>query len=55
MDPDSYINQNGRESFLKFAESKLEIQNFIWDSYYKEVNKQIAICVHTEKVFHYNG
>ena len=39
MDPDSYINQNGRESFLKFAESKLEIQNFIWDSYYKEVNK----------------
>jgi len=39
LDPDSYINQKGKESFLKFAENKSEIQNFIWDSYYQEVNK----------------
>ena len=39
LDPDSYINQKGKESFLKFTESKIEIQNFIWDSYYQEVNK----------------
>jgi DNA primase len=39
LDPDSYINQKGKDSFLKFAENKSEIQNFIWDSYYQEVNK----------------
>ena len=39
LDPDSYINQKGKESFLKFAENKNEIQNFIWDAYYQEVNK----------------
>ena len=38
LDPDSYINQKGKESFLKFTESKIEIQNFIWDSYYKDVD-----------------
>jgi DNA primase len=40
LDPDSYINQNGKESFLKLSENKLEIQNFIWDSYYQDVDKQ---------------
>ena len=39
LDPDSYINQKGKETFLKFAESKIEIQNFIWDSYYDKVNR----------------
>ena len=39
LDPDAYINQEGKESFLKFVENKKEIQNFIWDSYFKEVNK----------------
>ena len=38
LDPDSYINQKGKESFLKLAEGKIEIQNFIWNSYYQEVN-----------------
>ena len=38
LDPDSYINQKGKESFLKFTESKIEIHNFIWDSYYKDVD-----------------
>ena len=38
IDPDSYMNQEGKESFLKLTETKVEIQNFIWDSYMKEVN-----------------
>ena len=39
LDPDSYINQKGKNSFLKFVESKIEIQNFIWESYYQELDK----------------
>ena len=39
LDPDSYINQKGKDSFLKFVSSKTEIQNYIWDSYYKEIDK----------------
>ena len=38
LDPDAYINQEGKESFLKFVENKKEIQNFIWDSYFQEVD-----------------
>ena len=38
LDPDSYINQKGKNSFLKFVESKIEIQNFIWESYYQELD-----------------
>ena len=39
LDPDAYINQKGKESFIKFAKNKIEIQNFIWDSYYQEVDR----------------
>jgi len=39
LDPDAYINQRGKDSFIKFAEGKNEIQNFIYDSYYQDVNK----------------
>jgi len=39
LDPDSYINKKGKESFLKFVGNKTNIQNFIWDSYYRDVNK----------------
>ena len=39
LDPDSYINQKGKESFLKFVENKIEIQNFIWNCYYQDVDK----------------
>ncbi len=38
LDPDSYINQKGKESFLELARSKLAIQDFIWESYYQNVN-----------------
>ena len=36
---DAYINQKGKESFLKFIKSKVEIQNFIWDSYIQAVDR----------------
>ena len=39
LDPDSFINEKGKEAFIKFSESKIEIQNFIWDSYYQSVDK----------------
>jgi len=39
LDPDAYINQKGKEAFIKLAESKMEIQNFVWDSYYQDVDK----------------
>ena len=39
LDPDSYINEKGKESFIKFSQSKVDIQQFIWDSYYKDVDK----------------
>ena len=40
LDPDAYINQKGKKSFLKFAEGKTEIQNFIWNSYYQDVDSK---------------
>ena len=38
LDPDSYISEKGKDSFLKFSENKIEIPNFIWDSYFSEVD-----------------
>jgi DNA primase len=39
LDPDAYINQKGKESFIKLTESKVEIQSFVWNSYYQDVDK----------------
>jgi len=39
LDPDAYINQKGKESFIKLAENKTAIHDFIWNSYYQEVNR----------------
>ena len=39
LDPDSYINKKGRDSFLKLTTEKLEIQDFIWNYYYQEVDR----------------
>ena len=39
LDPDAYINKKGKESFLKLVESKKEIPNFIWDSYYQDIDR----------------
>ena len=40
LDPDSYINQKGKDSFIKLAENKIDIKEFIWNSYYNEVDKK---------------
>ena len=52
LDPDSYINQKGKESFLKFVDSKIEISNFIWDSYFQEVdnNNPYALTLFEKKI-----
>ena len=39
LDPDAYINQKGKDSFIKFVQNKINIKDFIWDSYYKEVDR----------------
>ena len=38
LDPDAYINQHGKESFIKLVKNKKEISNYIWDAYYQDVN-----------------
>jgi len=38
LDPDAYINKKGKESFVKFSSNKLEINNFIWNYYYNEID-----------------
>ncbi len=40
LDPDSYINEKGKESFVDLSKNKTKIQNFIWDSYSQEVDKK---------------
>ena len=52
LDPDSYINEKGKESFLKLLETKKEIRNFIWDSYYKEVdnNNPYSLTLFEKKI-----
>jgi DNA primase len=40
LDPDSFINQKGKESFIQLTENKIDISNFLWNSYYKLVNKK---------------
>jgi DNA primase len=39
LDPDAYINQKGKDSFVKLVDQKKEIQNFIWDMYYADVDR----------------
>ena len=39
LDPDSYVNQKGKESFLRLADNKIDIHNFLWNSYYQVVDK----------------
>jgi len=40
LDPDSYINQKGKDSFTKLAQSKIDIKEFIWNSYYGEIDQK---------------
>ena len=39
FDPDSYLHEKGKESFIKLTESKIEIQKFIYESYFNEAEK----------------
>ena len=39
LDPDSFINQKGKVAFLDFVKSKQEISTFIWNSYYRDVDR----------------
>tara|TARA_Y100000590_G_scaffold363378_1_gene421002 strand:+ start:195 stop:1982 length:1788 start_codon:yes stop_codon:yes gene_type:complete len=40
LDPDSFINQKGKEEFLKLTKNKKEIQDFIWEAYYNDVDEK---------------
>jgi DNA primase len=40
LDPDSYINQKGKDSFTKLVQNKIDIKEFIWNSYYGEIDKK---------------
>ncbi len=52
LDPDSYINEKGKESFVELAKNKIEIQNFIWNSYYQEIdqNNPRSLTVFEKKI-----
>jgi len=52
LDPDSYINEKGKESFIKFTESKIEIHDFIWNSYYQDVdnNNPHSLTIFEKKI-----
>ncbi|MDC6465633.1 DNA primase [Pelagibacteraceae bacterium] len=39
LDPDTFINQKGKESFIKLSKDKMEIQNFIYNSHYQDVDR----------------
>ena len=52
LDPDSYINQKGKDSFLNISKEKKEISDFIWNAYYKEVdtNSPQALSMFEKKI-----
>ncbi len=39
MDPDDFIKQNGKESFLSLLDEKKAIQNFIWNHHLNKINR----------------
>ena len=52
LDPDAFINQNGKEAFIKISENKIEIHDFLWNSYYQEVdpNNPHSLTVFEKKI-----
>tara|TARA_B100000029_G_scaffold306036_1_gene298921 strand:- start:38 stop:1825 length:1788 start_codon:yes stop_codon:yes gene_type:complete len=52
LDPDSYVNKYGREAFKKFSESKVEIQQFVYDSYYSttDTNNPSSLALFEKKI-----
>ena len=39
LDPDTFINEKGKDAFINLLNTKTSIQNFIWNTHYKEVDK----------------
>ncbi len=39
LDPDSFVIEKGKDSFINLANKKIEIDNFIWESYYQNLDK----------------
>ena len=37
-DPDDFVNKKGRENFIKLTKNKKIISDFIWESYFNELN-----------------
>ena len=52
LDPDAYVNEKGKESFLKLSKDKLEIQDFIWNSYIQnvETNSPHSLSLFEKKI-----
>ena len=52
FDPDSFVNEKGKYSFLELAKNKTNIQNFIWDKYFEEVdiNDPQSLSVFEKKI-----
>ena len=50
-DPDSFINQNGKEQFLIYAKNKISIYDFIWNHYSQNINfKEPSSLANLEKI-----
>jgi len=52
LDPDAFVNQKGKEEFLKLSEKKIGIPNFIWNSYYNEtdINNPQSLTLFEKKI-----
>ena len=44
-DPDDFLKKNGKEKFVSFLKSKKIIQSFIWNIYFREVDKKNPFSV----------
>ena len=38
LDPDNYINKNGKDAFIKLTKDKTTIYDFIWNCYYQDID-----------------
>ena len=38
-DPDTFMNEKGKDAFLNLSKDKVEIQDFIWNLYYQDINR----------------
>ncbi len=52
FDPDSFVNQKGKESFLELSKNKTEISDFIWGAYFNNIdnNDPHSLTVFEKKI-----